>query len=529
MREMTAARISQARFIGLILLLILALGAVFRVVNLASDSIWLDEAYSIQFAHLPSASQVISETATSDVHPPLYYLLLHYWVGLFGDTEFSVRLLSAICGLLAILALYMVAALLFDRTTALLGALLLALSQFHIGFSQEARMYSLLALLALLSSYFFLKLLARNSLVVLLAYVVCTSLLTYTHVYSFFIIIAQNLFLFSLYFFNRELFKRTLVLWLVAQVAVALLFLPWLFVLIRQFTRVRQGFWIPRPPLAFIGQTLLEYAGSWRLAALLFPLMLLPIVLLWQRVWNAQLVRAIFQSTEDEHSRSPLTYPQKISFLLLWFASSIIIPFVVSHLSSPIYLPKYTIAASLPFLLLAARGLMSFRSRVVHVLLLLLIMSLTWINLRGYWSVLHKDDWRDAVAFFDQTARPGDLVLFTEPPAQVPFDYYSKHAGIVKAPFPLSVSEKVKTDQLNEKVATAIEGHNRFWLVISHASAQIPLITRALGESYKTTEHRIDPGVELYLFEKGATAREPPAPEDEEGKKVKGKSDVDGR
>ncbi len=505
MQAIKSARSSQTRFIGLLLLLILSLGAVLRIVNLGSDSIWLDEAYSIQFAHL-SVPQLLSETAKSDVHPPLYYLLLHTWLGLFGDSESAARLLSVIFGLLAVLMIYMVAALLFDRATGLLSALLLALSLFHIEFAQEARMYTLLAWLALSSVYFFLKLFVETRLLWLVGYALVTSLLMHTHVYGFFIIIAENLFFFSLYFTSRDLFKRLLARWLILQAALVLLFLPWLSIMVRQFERVQQGFWIPRPTLNFLRLTWMIYAGSTLLSFLFIPLVALGLIP--QRATQAT------RNTEARQSLLPasaqklrLAHRERILLLLLWLLSSIVIPFVLSQFLSSIYLPKYTIAASAAFLILAARGVMSIGSDRARVILVAILIGLSLIQLRAYWGGPHKDFWRESASYFDRTARDGDLVLFHQESGEVPFRYYSKRTD-VKA-YPLA-GDKIK-HLTEENVGAALEeyvaGHNRVWLVVSHPVAETTLITKQLAEWYKLTEHRIDPGVELYLFEKGTGAQ----------------------
>lgn len=511
MHEIKSALSSQTRFIGLILLLILSLGAVLRLVNLGSDSVWLDEAYSIQFAHLP-LPELLSETASSDVHPPLYYLLLHYWVKLFGDSETAVRSLSALFGLLAILMIYLIASLLFNRATGLLSALLLALSLFHIEFAQEARMYTLLALLSLCSLYFFLKLFDDPRPVHLIAYIISTSLLMHTHVYGFFIIIAENLFFFSLYFSNREAFKRRLARWLLSQAALVLLFLPWLAVMVRQFERVQHGFWIPQPQLNFLRLTWMIYAGSTILSFLFIPLVLLGLI-------PRSRIRGGHSTEEGEAVRSLSTRKtgfserEKILFMLLWFLSPIVIPFVLSQFLSSIYLPKYTIAASAAFLVLAAKGIMSIRADRARVLLLGILLALSFINMRAYWSAPHKDFWRESVSYFDRTARDGDLVLFHQESGQVPFQYYSKRTGIKGLPFP-DYKTQLTASNVAETIEPVVAGHTRVWLVVSHPTEITALITKQLGEWYKITEHRIDPGVELYLFEKELSLSEPRATAD---------------
>lgn len=512
MQEIKSARSSQTRFIGLILLLILSLGAVLRIVNLSSDSIWLDEAYSIQFAHLP-LPQLLRETAASDVHPPLYYLLLHYWIALFGDSEAAARLLSVLFGLFAILLIYPVAALLFDRATGLLGALLLALSLFHIEFAQEARMYTLLAFLSLCSLYFFLRLLTEASAAVIVGYIVCTSLLMHTHVYGFFIIIAENIFFCSLYFSSREVFKHLLSRWLLLQSSLVLLFLPWLSVMIGQFERVQQSFWIPQPTLNFLRLTWMIYAGSTLLSFLFIPLVALGLV---PR-------RAAHQdhSTDERARLLPsterklrLTERERILFLLLWFLSPIVIPFVLSQFLSSIYLPKYTIAASVAFLILAARGVMSIRFDQARILIVAVVLGLSFVNMRLYWGGPHKDFWRESATYFDRTARSGDLLLFHQESGQVPFQYYSKREDVKGVALPGDKIRQATADKVAAALNELVAGHNRVWLVVSHPIDETSLITKQLGEWYKVTEHRIDPGVELYLFERGSQPSEPPAPED---------------
>jgi uncharacterized membrane protein len=484
-----------SRLLLLSLLLIIALGAVLRVYKLGSESIWLDEAFTIQTAHgsLPS---IIEETS-KDVHPPLYYFALHYWVQLFGDSEFSTRLLSAIFGVLALLAIYKLASLLFDRATGLLAALLLALSHFNIEFSQEARMYMLLTLLTLLSMYFFIKLLAGESRLALAGYIASSTLLMYTHVYSIFILAAQNFYWLSLPFVSRETFKRIWKSWVLAQVALVVLFLPWLSVLMQQVSRVQKGFWIPRLPPRALFDTFIVYAGSRQLALVFFPLVALAIFLGWKGRSEGRSP----ESSTSETKESVLSSRLKTYLLLLWLLCPIILPFIVSEFSSPIFLPKYTIPASLAFIILAARGFLSVRFHQLRMLLVLFVACFSLIDLRNYYGAVKKDVWREAVANFERLAQPGDVVLFNERPGQSPFDYYNVRSDLIEKPFP-DYNSELKADNISELLKHAVEGHDRVWLVLSHPGILTPLIPAQLEEWYALAAHRSDPGVEIYLFEK---------------------------
>src|ERR1700757_5451889 len=108
---------NEKRIVLVVLVLVLISGAALRIVKLGSESLWLDEAYSI-YTSQESLPAIVQETS-KDVHPPLYYFVLHYWIRSFGISEFAVRFLSVIFGVMAIAAIYKLASTLFDPMTGL--------------------------------------------------------------------------------------------------------------------------------------------------------------------------------------------------------------------------------------------------------------------------------------------------------------------------------------------------------------------------------------------------------------------------
>jgi uncharacterized membrane protein len=485
-----------SRLLLVALLIIIAFGAALRIYKLDGDSLWLDEAYSIKFSQEAPAG-IIEETA-KDVHPPLYYFALHYWMLAFGDSETMVRLLSALFGILALPVIYKLASRMFDKSTGLLAAGLLALSRFHLEFSQEARMYSLLCLFSLLSIYYFLKLLEGKSRYALAGYIITSALMMYTHVYSFFIIAAENLYLLTLLFASRDIFKRLWKRWIIAQVILAVLFLPWLSVQLQQFSRVQQGFWIPKLPPRLLLNTLVMHAGSNQLAWIFALLIALTVFAGW-RGWKEEPLTA--SSPSDESKQSLLNGRLKLYLLLLWMLCSIMLPYIVSQFSSPIFLPKYTIAALPAFIILAARGLLSLRFHQLRMILVLLLICFSLVTLRNYFGALKKDLWREAVAAFSARAKPNDLVLFNDQSGQVPFDYYLRRSDFDEKPFP-DYKLQLTAENLPDALIRATEGRKRIWLVISHPNTLTPLIPRILSERYDRSTNITYPGVEMYLFEK---------------------------
>jgi hypothetical protein len=145
------------RAIPYLLLAIVALGGFLRVHEIGTKGLWLDEAFSVWVGWQP-IDGLLGWLVRIDQHPPLYYLLLHFWMAL-GDTASTVRGLSALCGTLTIPVVYLLGRRLADGRVGLLAALILAVSPFHVRFAQETRMYTLLALNASLALYALARLL----------------------------------------------------------------------------------------------------------------------------------------------------------------------------------------------------------------------------------------------------------------------------------------------------------------------------------------------------------------------------------
>src|SRR5262249_6070059 len=135
---------------------IVLFGLALRLYRLDHQSYWGDEVFTLALIKLPWAG-MHAAMVKDVVHPPLHYYLLHEWCRMFGLGTLQGRLLSVIFGTLAIPALYFLAKLLFNRETALVSALLLAVSQVGIQYSQEARAYAQLLLLTICSAYLFLR------------------------------------------------------------------------------------------------------------------------------------------------------------------------------------------------------------------------------------------------------------------------------------------------------------------------------------------------------------------------------------
>jgi len=123
-----------------------------------NQSLWLDEATTALVSQR-SVVNYFTQFAVGDFHPPLYYLLSMGISRLFGSSEIALRLVSIVSGVGTVFVVYKIAELFSDKGsyTPFIASIFLATSGLHIYYSQEARMYTLAALFATLSIYFYLK------------------------------------------------------------------------------------------------------------------------------------------------------------------------------------------------------------------------------------------------------------------------------------------------------------------------------------------------------------------------------------
>lgn len=135
--------------------LTLTLGFFLRLISL-NQSLWLDEATTALVSKM-NLQDIFTKFLPGDFHPPFYYLFMKFWVLLFGVSETSLRIPSVIFGLGIIFFVYLIAKKMFDIKTANIAALLTATSGLLIYYSQEARMYSLTALLAAAAFYLLIE------------------------------------------------------------------------------------------------------------------------------------------------------------------------------------------------------------------------------------------------------------------------------------------------------------------------------------------------------------------------------------
>lgn len=263
-----------------------------RVHKLAEKAVWFDEGWNAWMSRF-SFGDIVRMVST-DTAPPLHFFVLRMWRQLVGETAFSLRFVSVLAGLLAVAVTIQLGRTIGGRWVGLAAGLLLALSRFHVSWSQEIRMYTLSALFAVLAMWFAVRVWDRGRPTDSVGYVLATTLGLYNHYLAVFVLVAVNVaWLAEIPSFQKmESLKRPL-RWVGLQVVAVGLFAPWLWYAIG-----RMRTWSAESPLSItqfieITWTTLTIgipAGIEAFRWLTIPLLLLFLLglapLLWRKSWR---------------------------------------------------------------------------------------------------------------------------------------------------------------------------------------------------------------------------------------------------
>jgi uncharacterized membrane protein len=260
-------------WLGFLIIAGLAIGILFRFVNLDRKFYWIDETYTslrvsgyteaemlkeisyqqiIASPDIQKYKQVNSQKTLNDTlnslatedpqHPPLYYVLARFWAQQFGSSVAAMRSLAAVISLLAFPAIYWLAWELFESPTAAwIAVAIFAISPYHILFAQEARQYSLWTVTTIASSAALLRAMRsnQNPLVFVASWILYAVALTaglYTHL-LFFCVAAAHAIYVAIIVNWRDL--KTFIAYYIAGLAALIAFIPTLVNSVENFNQIR--------------------------------------------------------------------------------------------------------------------------------------------------------------------------------------------------------------------------------------------------------------------------------------------------
>jgi hypothetical protein len=345
-------------------------------------------------------------------------MLTSLWMRVVGPNEFCTRYPSAFAGTLSIAVMYVIGRQLFSGRVGLVGAVLLAVSEFQILHSQETRYYALFLAFTLLSFFFYTRAVERRDAASHGFHAMATIAMFYTHQYGFFVIVAQGLhFIAQRWPLRRRIETGSLRVWIIFQLVVLLSIAPALRLGATFRGTVYPLSWLGEPSPAALAITVLRYVGS------RFPVRttvvgattflacgsVAYILALGKRSWLAS-VGALADTP-----RVLLEKKRELALAAFWLLCPTLIPWVLSKLVRPIYEVRYTIGAA-PALYLLLAVLASTIHRVVPAPVVLgFVAILVGPGLHEYYVGVTHEDWRGAAHYVDDHAQSGDAIVVPHP------------------------------------------------------------------------------------------------------------------
>jgi hypothetical protein len=546
-----------------LVILITLIGGSLRVLLLDSKGMWLDETFSAWVAN-HSVGDMLQWIVKIDQHPPLYYLLLHYWVALNGDTPYYVRLLSALFGAGTIPIIYLIGKRMSGAVMGLAAAVFLALSPFNIYYAQETRMYTLLTFNAAVAIYALVRLLTdsrsarpigsqfreylhdwrtlgpvepdtagnfsykdetRNQTgwrawifrhrwlpiqtietdLAWVAFIVFSAATLLSHNTAVLFALATNIFVLGLMLFQRLNKSGS------QPTFQAPSFWNWV--------KAQIGIFLLWSPwiFAFINQASRVYQEfwipkpSWDTVIQVFESFLNPSMLYLQgsQVMVMWILYALVLCLGLLHYRKKIS---RFLFLAALFAVPFLGELIVS-IRRPIFFDRTLIWTTIPLFLVMAAGIAQLRFRLLIIAMVGILGTNSLFSAGDYYRFMQKEDWSTAAGYVAYFAQKDDLVLFNSNFVEIPFDYYFKpyekqyfiqveKCGVPEDLFDSGILEPKMTDSYIPKLISLLSGHNRVWLVYSHDSYTDPrgLIPQTLASKMKLIQERDFYGGQVQLY-----------------------------
>jgi len=536
------------------------IGGVLRIILLDHKGFWLDETFSVWMAN-QNVADTLQWIVKIDQHPPLYYLLLHYWIGHYGDTPYYARLFSVLFGTGTIPIIYLIGKRISGTVVGLIAALFFSLSPFNVYYAQEARMYTLLTFNAAMAIYALVWLLTDSRSIrpigsqfrkylhtwretgtdqlpvderdlsymvetprtglrawisrhhwspiqtvqtdlAWVTFILFSAATMYTHNTAVFFPLATNIFVLGLMLYQRIKKSGS------PPAFQAPSFGNWVKAQIGIFL-----LWIPWIG-DFIKQASRVYEEFW-----------IP-----QPNWDTitQTFQTLLNASAPGRISQVMTwilcavlilglvhYRKKLS-IFLFLATLFIVPFLgelIVSLRRPIFYDRTLIWITIPLLVVLAAGIAQLRYRYLMGLVLVVLAINYFFSTSDYFRFWRKEDWSTPAGYVANFAEKDDLILFNSNFVVIPFEYFFREyehlyrIQVIKQGVPLDlfddgILEPKMTKGDIPDLISLISEHNRVWLVYSHNDYTDPmgLIPQTLESNMELSRQRDFYGGQVQLY-----------------------------
>ena len=505
------------------LLGILVLTTALRAFHLGAQSLWTDEVLTA-LSSSGSIGWVLTQTAINTNIPPLYYAIVHVFLA-FGTDEAMLRLPSLLAGVASVVILYLVVRRWLGGRVALVSAAILAVSPFHIWYSQEARPYALLLFLSLLALWLLQELIAEpDDWRLRIAFVLAAASTFYCHTLGLPFIALLALYV------GITVPRSEWTRWTLVFGAVGVLLVPGFYRLIvfapnatADASRTFSPMFMPYTFWAFatgysIGPTAAELhrADRLRIALRALPLVL-PIAMVFVLIAGRG-AWALWQRSR-----------RLFSMVALWLLVPIGFAVAGTLLTRHPFNVRYVVLAFPAFVVLVAMGILAHSATGWRAFAVGAVGVVGVVSLGNYFldPRYYREDNRSAGAFLAAHAAPGDLVVADAPYTARNLEYYARRADLTIAGYPMEHAASPQqagavfrsgAADLPSAVAGSdaelreiIGGRARFWLFLSrtyHGAPEGDVLQFCDRGFRRVQELRMRNDVRLILYQsRGDTTR----------------------
>ncbi len=520
---MTTAR---ARGHGAWLAAILLLATVLRLIRLGTFPFWQDEVHNLLKAeHIVG---VLTKGTLISNHPPLFAVLVTGWRAIGMDaSEWTMRMLPALLGVLIVGMTYVAASRMVNRRAGLISAFLVAVSPFFLVHSQDLKVYIVLPLVATILAWVLFEATTRNTFGWWSAYAVAAGAACYSDVFALPLLIGLNIW-FLLQIRGR---MNRLPGWIIGNLVGAVLFLPFLGILLRRANIALIQpvvWWIPQPTPLHVVFFLKTIAFGYSDVEPFFKIALV-----------------LFVGAAAFGACVAFLHGWRVATLLLcWFALPVAAVYIGSQFTNSFFLLRGLLPFAIPFYILMGTGFARIEPRPLRAVVIALFGAIAIVPIWKHYTrdlPLHEIPHRPGIHFPVESNRAaeylianfqeGDVIVHTSPSMWFPFFWYGmrefpqfqvavdpEHIAIINTLAPGTTGSGEYAGYFPHEIADVTLDARRVWMVFTewereHLPGNPMQVWRWLNANYRERQTVQFTGLEIRLYEmmdnpRGALSRD---------------------
>jgi uncharacterized membrane protein len=288
----------------------------------------MDEPFTLYYAQ--QGVSAIFQMLFNENNPPFHFLLMHYWIKLFGLSAFAVRLPSLLFSAFTAVYIFKIGKEFFSKQIGVIAALIFSFSSMQLYFAHEARVYTLFVLLTSICLYYFLKIKNETfQLSALIALFAANFLLIYSHYFGFFVVLMEAVCMFFLE--SKKIYAL-----MVMFTLLVLSYLPMLFIFFHRYEiATKLGTWVAPPSITELYGNLNRFVNDRAIMLVLILLFLFYFLLLLRLKRLKEYFNSIFKN-------------RNVLILIIWFVLPYLLMFALSY-KAPMFIDRYILYTSIPF------------------------------------------------------------------------------------------------------------------------------------------------------------------------------------